>query len=358
MNLDSLLPNLGEWLRGNGPESDVVVSTRIRLARNLANCPFTNRATIPQKAETEAKIRDAVSKAELAGKFTYVDVNKLGPLDRQFLVERQLISRELASVLEGPRGVSFDEAESVSLMVNEEDHLRLQVMRSGLALDEAWTEIDRVDDAIEARLTYAFHDQFGYLTACPTNVGTGMRASVMLHLPALGLTKEIEKLFRSLQKINLVVRGLYGEGSRASGDLYQISNQVTLGKSEARVLQEIREVIAQILQYERHARQVLLKERKQAEQDRIARAIGTMGSATMITSDETMELLSAVRLGISLHLLDDVPATTVNQLFMHIQSAHLQKLMGTPLDGEERNAARAKYLRSKLRELGGPPRSG
>jgi protein arginine kinase len=229
-------------------------------------------------------------------------------------------------------------------------------MRSGLALDEAWQTIDGVDDALEARLTYAFHDQFGYLTACPTNVGTGMRASVMLHLPALGLTKQIEKVFRSLQKINLVVRGLYGEGSRASGDLYQISNQVTLGRSEPRVLQEIREVITVILQYERTARAALMKERRQAEQDRVARAIGTLGSATMITSEETMELLSAVRLGIHLHLLDDLPATTVNQLFIHTQAAHLQKIMGAPLDGEERNAARAKYLRNRLRELGANPR--
>lgn len=356
MNLDSLLPNLGEWLRGTGPEADVVVSTRIRLARNLAQVPFTSRASPGQKAETEGRVRGAVTAAGLAHNPAYVSVAGLPALDRQFLVERQLISRELATVLDGPRGVAFDDRESVSIMVNEEDHLRLQVMRSGLALDDAWAEIDRVDDALEAKLTYAFHEQFGYLTACPTNVGTGMRASVMLHLPALGITKQIEKVFKALQKINLVVRGLYGEGSRASGDLYQISNQVTLGRGEQRVLTEIGEVIGMILTYERQARQVLLRERKQAEQDRIARAIGTLSSATMITSEETMELLSAVRLGVHLHLLDDLPPTTVNQLFIHTQAAHLQKLMGTPLDGEERNAARAKYLRNKLRELGTNPR--
>jgi protein arginine kinase len=357
MNLDTLLPNLGEWLRGTGPDADVVVSTRIRLARNLAQFPFSGRATHHQKSEIEAKVKDAVARAELdPHKPEYISVAGLALLDRQFLVERQLISRELATVLEGPRGVAFDTRESVSIMVNEEDHLRLQVMRSGMALDEAWGEIDRVDDAMESRLTYAFHDQFGYLTACPTNVGTGMRASVMLHLPALGITRQIEKVFKALQKINLVVRGLYGEGSRASGDLYQISNQVTLGRSEQRVLTEIREVITMILQYERQARQVLVRERKQAEQDRVARAIGTLGSATMITSEETMELLSAVRLGIHLNLLDDLPPTTVNQLFIHTQAAHLQKLMGTPLDGEERNAARARYLRNKLRELGSHPR--
>ncbi len=352
MNLDSLLPNLGEWLRGTGPDSDAVVSTRIRLARNLADYPFTGRASHPQKAEIVTRAKEAIARAELPYRLDYHDVPSMPSLDRQFLVERQLISRELAAVLDGPRGVAFDVQESVSVMVNEEDHLRLQVLRSGFALEEAWADIDRLDDALEARLPYAFHPQFGYLTACPTNVGTGMRASVMLHLPALGLTKQIDKVFRALQKINLAVRGLHGEGSRAFGDLYQISNQVTLGKPEPKILAEIKEVILTILQYERHARTVLLKERKQGEQDRVARALGTLGSATMITAEETMELLSVVRLGIHLRLIEDVPATTVNQLFIQTQAAHLQKLVGHALDGEERNAARAKYLKTRLRELG------
>ncbi len=354
MNLDSLLPNLGEWLRGTGPESDVVISTRIRLARNLAHLPFATRATSAHKADVVARVKEAITHAPPAHPLEYVDIPQLSHLDRQFLVERQLISRELAGGLEGPRGVAFDPTETASVMVNEEDHLRLQVLRSGFALDEAWHDIDQLDDALETRLSYAFHIQFGYLTACPTNVGTGMRASVMLHLPALGLTKQIDKVFRALQKINLAVRGLHGEGSRAFGDLYQISNHVTLGKSETKILSEIREVIITILQYERQARQVLLKERKQAEQDRVARAIGTLSSATMITAEETMELLSAVRLGIHLHLIDSIPVTAVNQLFIHTQAAHLQKLAGHPLDGEERNAARAKYLKTKLRELSLP----
>src|SRR5205823_12709569 len=168
-----------------------------------------------------------------------------------------LISREIAAA-EGPRGVAFDERETVSVMLNEEDQLRLQIMRSGLALDEAWQEIDKLDDMLEQRVTYAFSEDFGYLTACPTNVGTGMRASVMLHLPALGWTKQIEKVFRALQKINLAVRGLYGEGSRASGDFYQISNQVTLGKSEATIMTESQEVIPEIIKYERRALNSLL----------------------------------------------------------------------------------------------------
>ncbi|MFO0823922.1 MAG: protein arginine kinase [Gemmataceae bacterium] len=352
MNLDTLLPNLGEWLRGTGPESDVVVSTRIRLARNLADYPFAGRATPAQKAEIVSRVKDAIARADLPFKLEYHDVPSMTVLDRQFPVERQLISRELAAVLEGPRGVAFDAQESASVMVNEEDHLRLQVLRSGFALDDGWTDIDRLDDALEARLAYAFHPQFGYLTACPTNVGTGLRGSVMLHLPALRFTNQIEKVFRALQKINLAVRGLHGEGTRALGDLYQISNQVTLGKSEQRILGEIKEVILTILQYERQARSVLMKERKQAEQDRVGRALGLLGSATMITAEEATELLSVVRLGIHLRLIDGVPATAVNQLFIQTQAAHLQKLVGHSLDGEERNAARAKYLKTRLRELG------
>ncbi len=247
--------------------------------------------------------------------------------------------------------MAISRTETVSLMVNEEDHLRLQVMRSGLALDEAWQDIDRIDDLLEQRVNYAFHDEFGYLTACPTNVGTGMRASVMLHLPVLVMTKHIEKVFRALQKINLAVRGLYGEGSRASGDFYQISNQVTLGKSEQQILNEIRAVIPQIITYERQARQTMLRERRQVLQDSVSRASGTLKSATMMTSEETMDLLSKVRLGINVGLLDDITLTTVNELFLHTQPAHLQKLMGTTLDGEERNAAQARYLRNRLREV-------
>jgi protein arginine kinase len=354
MNLDSLTHTSGEWLRGTGPEADIVISTRIRLARNLAAFPFTNRATPHQRAEIENLLRDRVAKLEMEPRLTYLSLAGSSPLDRQFLVERQLISRELAAA-EGPRGVAVGPQETVSLMINEEDHLRLQVMRSGFALEDAWQDIDRVDDLLEQRINYAFSEEFGYLTACPTNVGTGMRASVMLHLPALGLTKEIEKVFRALQKINLVVRGLYGEGSRASGDFYQISNQVTLGKAETAVLNEIRSAIPQIITYERQARGHLIREGRQALHDRVSRAYGTLRSATMMTSEETMELLSSVRLGINLGLLDDITVPTVNELFIQTQPAHLQKLMGAALDGEERNAARARYLRSRLREAGAHP---
>src|SRR5476651_1829805 len=316
MNLDSLTQNNGEWLSASGAEADIVISSRIRLARNLSSFPFTNRSSAHQKAEIEASLRERLAKMDFAPNLEYLNIPTLTTLDRQLLVERQLISRELANT-DGPRGVAVAPQENVSIMINEVDHLRLQVMRSGFSLDEAWQDIDRLDDHLEGRVNYAFSEEFGYLTACPTNVGTGMRASVMLHLPALVLTKQIEKVFRALQKINLAVRGLYGEGSRASGDFYQISNQVTLGKSEVTIINEIRDVIPNIIEYERKAREALTRENQPLILDRVQRAFGTLKSAAMMTSEETMDLLSNVRLGVNLGLIDDINIHEVNELFIH-----------------------------------------
>jgi protein arginine kinase len=279
-----------------------------------------------------------------------VNLAPLSQLDRQLLVERQLISRELANS-DGPRGVAFAPNEIISVMVNEEDHIRLQVIRSGFALDEAWQDADRLDDKLEEKVPYAFSEELGYLTACPTNVGTGLRASVMLHLPALVLVKQIEKVFRALQKINLAVRGLYGEGSRASGDFYQISNQVTLGKSETTIINDIRDVIPNIIAYERQARQTLTRENQAFVIDKVKRAFGTLKHATMMTSEETMDLLSSVRLGVNLGLIDDINISDVNELFIHTQPAHLQKILGKELDSEERNSERARFLRNRLRSM-------
>src|SRR5471032_2130204 len=304
MNLDSLTQTSGEWLRSTGAEADIVISSRIRLARNLSSFPFTNRANTHQKAEIEQYLKAQLEKLAFDPHLVYLTVAPLSLLDRQLLVERQLISRELANS-EGPRGVAVAPNEIISVMVNEEDHIRLQVIRSGFSLDEAWQDADRLDDKLEERVPYAFNEELGYLTACPTNVGTGLRASVMLHLPALVLIKQIEKVFRALQKINLAVRGLYGEGSRASGDFYQISNQVTLGKSETTIINEIRDVIPQIIAYERQARQTLIRDSRPAVLDRVQRAFGTLKSAAMMTSEETMDLLSSVRLGVNLSLIDD-----------------------------------------------------
>ena len=350
MNLDSLTQSNGEWLRANGPESDIVISSRIRLARNLSSFPFTNRSNTHQKTEIELYLKSRLEKIEFNPRLTYVNLIGVSALDRQLLVERQLVSRELANS-EGPRGVAFAPNEIISVMVNEEDHVRLQVIRSGFALDEAWQDADRLDDRLEERVPYAFSEDLGYLTACPTNVGTGLRASLLLHLPALVIVKQIEKVFRALQKINLAVRGLYGEGSRASGDFYQISNQVTLGKSETTIINDIRDVIPNIIAYERQARQTLTRENQPFILDRVKRALGTLRHATMMTSEETMDLLSNVRLGVNLGLIDDINISEVNELFIHTQPAHLQKILGKELDSEERNAERARFLRNRLRAM-------
>jgi protein arginine kinase len=350
MNLDSLTQTSGEWLRSSGAEADIVISSRIRLARNLSSFPFTNRANTHQKAEIEQYLKARLEKLDFDPRLVYLNLAPLSLLDRQLLVERQLISRELANS-EGPRGVAVAPNEIISVMVNEEDHIRLQVIRSGFSLDEAWQDADRLDDKLEEKVPYAFSEELGYLTACPTNVGTGLRASVMLHLPAVVFTKEIEKIFRALQKINLAVRGLYGEGSRASGDFYQISNQVTLGKSETTIINEIRDVIPTIIAYERKARQTLMRESRPAVLDKVKRAFGTLENAAIMTSEETMDLLSHVRLGVNLGLIDDINIGEVNELFIHTQPAHLQKLLGKELDSEERNSERARFLRNRLREI-------
>jgi protein arginine kinase len=352
VDLDNLTHTSGEWLRASGPESDIVISSRIRLARNLAQFPFPNRADEAVRTEIERLLQDRISRLEIGTVFDYVDVSTLENLDRQFLVERQLISREHAES-HGSRGVGISGEENVSLMINEEDHLRIQVLRSGFALDDCWHEIDRLDDAIEEHVTYAFSEQLGYLTACPTNVGTGIRVSVMLHLPALVITKEIQKVFQALQKISLAVRGLYGEGSQAMGDFYQISNQVTLGQSEEKLIASVKDVVPNIIEYERRVRNELVKENRQQLHDKVSRAYGILKSAQSISSEETMHLLSSVRMGINLGLIDDLKIPTVNELFIHTQPAHLQKLRRKHLESAERNEARATYLRFRL--VGGEP---
>ena len=353
MQIDDLARTSGEWLRGSGPESDIVISSRIRLARNLADYPFISRATPSDRTELERTLRERIMQLQAAN-LDYVDVNKLEGLDRQFLVERQLISREHAES-EGARGVAIDKREQVSLMINEEDHLRIQVMHSGLDLPAAWEQINAIDDLLEAKVTYAFNERLGYLTACPTNVGTGMRVSVMLHLPALVITRQIDKLFRSLQKISLAVRGLYGEGSQAMGDFYQISNQITLGRSEENLVKQVGDVVPTIIDYERKARDFLIRESQENLHDRVSRAYGILRTAQTISSEETMHLLSSVRMGVNLGLIPDLEIPTLNKLFIYTQPAHLQKLSGAELDTADRNIERARYLRRHLNKEDGSP---
>ncbi|MEK6236625.1 MAG: protein arginine kinase, partial [Planctomycetales bacterium] len=326
----------GEWLRGDGPDSDIVMSSRIRLARNLSDYPFRIRSSEKDRVEIERLIQDAVFHHPLQGEILYLDVEELDELDRQFLVERHLISKEHAE-LDGTRAVAICSQEQISLMVNEEDHLRIQVMRSGLDLRNAWEEINRVDDLIEERLTYAFNPTLGYLTACPTNVGTGMRVSVMLHLPALGMNREIEKVFRSRQKINLAVRGFFGEGTKSMGDFYQISNQITLGRSEEELIKNVGDVIPVILEYERDARENLRQESLETLHDKVSRAYAILQKAQTISSEETMHLLSNVRMGVNLGLIEDLQIPRINELFIYTQPAHLQKLRGSEMDTVDRN---------------------
>ncbi len=356
VGIDVLTANRGEWLKGSGPEADIVISTRIRLARNLASFPFISRASESDRLQIEDLFKHIILGWEDSPRLFFVDVGKLGAVDRQFLVERQLISREL-SESKGARAVAIDRSEQFSLMINEEDHLRIMAMSSGLSLENAWQTVNRLDDRIEEKVTYAFHEKLGYLTACPTNVGTGMRVSVMLHLPALVLTRQIEKIFRSLQKLDLAVRGLYGEGSQAMGDFYQISNQVTLGTSEQDLIKKVAEIVPVIIDYERQARDFLVRESHENLHDKVSRAYGILRTAQTISSEETMHLLSSVRMGVNLGLIKDVEIPTVNDLFIQTQPAHLQKLSGGELDSTDRNIERARYLRRHLNKedgAGGP----
>jgi len=347
VKLDDLANTSGEWLRGSGPEADIVISSRVRLARNVADFPFVSRASPQDRALIEERLRETIIGLERSGEMLYLDVEELGNVDRQFLVERHLISREHAES-EGVRAVAIDGRETFSVMINEEDHLRIQVMHSGLDLQGVWDQINRIDDAIEEKVTYAYDERLGYLTACPTNVGTGMRVSVMLHLPALVLTRQIEKVFRSLHKINLVVRGLYGEGSQAMGDFYQISNQVTLGRSETELTQQIQEVVPVIIDYERQARDFLVRESHQNLHDRVSRAYGILRNAQTISSEETLHLLSSVRMGVNLGLIRGLGIPAINELFIRTQPAHLQKLTGSELSRTDRDIERARYLRRHL----------
>jgi len=348
LTLDELIGQSGEWLKGSGPESDIVISSRVRLARNLARFHFLTRASDAERAEIHEAVRRALDRAGLVDNgHLYVQLDGTNEMTNRFLLERHLISRELANG-SGDRGVLFNRSEMLAVMVNEEDHLRIQAIRAGFQLHDAYQDLQWLDDQLDRELEFAFSNEFGYLTACPTNVGTGMRASVMFHLPALVFTKQIDKVFSSVTKINLAVRGFYGEGTQASGDFYQISNQITLGKSEEEILDLLDRVVPKIVAYERAVREHLLEKDRLRLEDKICRAFGVLRSARSITSEETMDLLSAVRLGVNLGLLSDVQMATVNELFILTQPAHLQRLEKRDLTPGERDAARADFIRKHL----------
>jgi protein arginine kinase len=347
MRVEDLLSQSGEWLKGTGPESDIVISSRVRLARNLHRFPFLTVASPQIRTEIEKFVRPRLEEVTLPRRLAYWSLGELSPVERMLLVERHLISKEHAQN-DGDRGVAVGGDEAISIMVNEEDHLRLQVIRSGLQLEEAYEEIDRMDSALEGSLNYAFSPRFGYLTACPTNVGTGLRISVMMHLPAAALSKQMDKVLQSLQRLNYTVRGFYGEGTQPLGDFYQVSNQITLGKSERDIIGEMKKVIPEILKFERSWRHKLLADEPRRLEDRVWRAYGLLKHARRISSEEATDLLSALRLGVDLSVVTGISHKVLNELFIFTQPGHLQKIERRILEPEERDGVRAEFIRRKL----------
>ncbi|MFA5553828.1 MAG: protein arginine kinase [Phycisphaerae bacterium] len=372
MKLTDISSDINEWFSGKGPLSDIVISSRIRLARNLAGHKFLVRCSACEKEEILNKLKDILISIELPDKTFYFSVDKAPILDRSFLVERHLISRNHAFG-KGPRGAVIAERESFTAMLNEEDHLRLQVLRGGLQLDECFKHINLIDDMIEHKVDYAFSPKYGYLTACPTNVGTGIRISVMLHLPALKIINQIDKFVNAARDMGLAVRGLFGEGTEATGDFYQLSNQITLGISEAQIVSKFeQQIIPEIVEFENAARKKLLLTQSSLLDDKIARAMALLKNAHLISSQEALLLLSHLRLGINMHekmgastpginsiytmtsgrsaSADTVSIQTINRLFMLTLPAHLQLNHGKPLDPADRDALRAKIIRSALNQ--------
>ena len=348
MNFDDLLKEPGEWLKGKGASSKIVISSRVRLARNLDGIPFPGWAGKREREEVLKLSARSISACPILKNALSLELNKLSALDRQFLVERYLISREFAeSKIE--RVVAIGEKEMVSLMINEEDHLRLQSLHSGFEIEEAWRLVSQVDDEIGKRVKYAFSDHWGFLTACPTNCGTGLRASAMLHLPALVMTKQINKVFQVLSKVGVAVRGFYGEGTQASGNFFQVSNQITLGQSEEEIIDNLERIIRQIIDHEEKAREILLKKSRFELEDKVGRAYGILEYSHIMNSQEALELLSLFRLGVDIGIITKISIESQNKLLIIIQPAHLQKMEGRALTPAERDTKRADVIKKAIR---------
>ena len=352
-----------DWIRGGG-EAEIVLSSRVRVARNLQGFPFPGRAGAEERADVVERIRAAAEHAESLNGGFFWEVDSLDPVDREILVERHLISRDLLAARRGPSGAALVLAResSCGVMVNEEDHLRLQALVGGLALESAWRQVDRLDEEIGALLPLAYHHQFGFLTACPTNVGTGLRASVLIHIPGLVLTKEISKVLEGISQVGLTYRGLYGEGSEVVGNFFQISNQTTLGKTEEDLIDHLGRVTGKVIDYERSARSVLLTEAPSVLEDKVWRAYGILRAARSLGLEEMMNLLSGVRLGVSLKLLKSPRVETLNEILVRGQLAHLERAAGARLTEQEADVCRATYVRDKLandeRDAGQAPADG
>ncbi len=352
MSVENALKNpYTKWMEGKGPYASIVISSRVRLARNLTDYPFPPLQDEKIGREVLELVRGTVTSEEVqkrSGKMDFVSLQNLSPLDRLLLVEKHLISPQLADD-EGPEsGMALSEDEAVSIMVNEEDHLRIQVLYPALQLEEAWELASKVDDVLDGSLNYAFDEQYGYLTCCPTNVGTGLRASVMMHLPAMALTNQASRLFMALSKLGFVVRGLYGEGTEAKGSLFQVSNQITLGPSEEEIIGNLTSVSRQIIEQEELAREKMRKESLAHLEDLVFRSYGILTNAYIISSEEAMAHLSNVRLGLDMGLLRDVHLRKLNELLVETRPAFLQKLFGKEIDSFNRDFKRAEIIRKAL----------
>lgn len=349
MKPSELAVHPSSWFGAAGPQCDIVISSRVRLARNLAGYEFTPCLNDDRKQETLTRLSETILSLQLGETVFFVNVDKESELERYLLAERHLISRQHAGG-RGPRGVCLATGESFTAMINEEDHLRMQVYSAGMNLQECWRRINHIDDLIEQKIDYAFDSRLGYLTACPTNLGTGIRVSVMLHLPAMKMAGQIEKLTTAARDADLTVRGLFGEGTEAIGDFYQLSNQVTLGVSEEQIVREMTDlVVPKIIAYEKAAREALISEKPHALDDKIQRALGVLSSACLISSQEALYLLSSVRLGVNLGRVRDISLATINDLFLVTQPAHLQIRAGRILDPDQRDTLRAQVIRQRLR---------
>jgi protein arginine kinase len=353
MDIHSFLVPPADTARRKGPHDRIVMSSRVRLARNIKDAAFPGWAKKPERVRVLELIRPAVEGLPEMKEAFSETMDSLSALDKQILVERHLISREHAAKSAGS-GLVLNRDETLCFMINEEDHLRMQALRPGLQLRQAWSAIDQTDSALERKLDYAFNPDLGYLTACPTNIGTGIRVSAMLHLPGLVLGEQINPIIQSVNKLGLAVRGLYGEGTEALGNVFQVSNQMTLGEAETAIVERLEKVLAQIIEHEENARASLLEKKPKMVYNHIGRAYGILANAHSISSKETMNLLSLMRLGIDVGLFPGVERSLVDELFILTQPAHLQKQHSEKLTAEERDLLRADMVRERLKPVSRP----
>ena len=346
--LDDFLKHDSEWLRSTGPSSEIVMSSRTRLARNLDKLSFSHWADKRQQEDILNSALDAAKSVSYLKDALFLRLKDLSEVDRLFLVERHLMSPEHTKDVEF-KALIVDPKEIISIMINEEDHLRIQILQSGLNLMECWRIIDAVDTELSKKLSFAYSTKWGYLTACPTNTGTGLRGSIMLHLPSLVFTGQIGKILQATAKLGLNIRGLYGEGTEASGNFFQVSNQVSLGRTEEDIIDNIERIINQIIAREEATRRNVIAKNKEALVDRVWRAFGTLKNARIITSNETIALLSAIRLGVDVGVVKNMDRRMINELLILTQPAHLQKLEGKVLNANERDVKRAELIRERLK---------